>query len=251
MIQTILILKRSGENICNKSIGKANWDPTLTSGFISAMFNFSEKTFDVAIRDIELGPFRILFEMSDDIIIVAVYQKHDSIINIQEKLVKLKESILSKYSIVLKQNICNLEEFQDLEPMLEKFLIESTTLDINEDLKKKLVKVLEDVRAANPEILDCDIISNKGIPLLKEWKKDFLDLCLRQMDAFWKSTSFGLDQIIITYGQRQLLLYKINENFVLSALVRRATPIGYATMLVEETAIKLAKVSKENYGPIF
>ncbi len=251
MIQTILILKRTGENICSKSIGSVKWNPTLTSGFISAMFNFTEKTFDVEIRDIELGPYRILFEMSDDIIIVAFFDKYDSIINIQEKLINLKESILSKYGVLLKQNICNLEDFADLEPMLQKFLMESTILEIDEGLNKKYIKVLEDLRAANPEILDCDIISNKGIPLLKEWKKDFLDLCLRQMDAFWKSTNFGLDQIIITYNQRQLLLYKINENLVLTALVRRATPIGYATMLVEETAVKIAKLSKENYGPIF
>ena len=64
MIQTILVLKRSGENICSTTYGDTKWNETLTSGFISAAFNFTEKTFGSEIDDIELGPFKVLFEVN-------------------------------------------------------------------------------------------------------------------------------------------------------------------------------------------
>ncbi|MHA1527317.1 MAG: hypothetical protein ACTSQD_09810 [Promethearchaeota archaeon] len=63
------------------------------------------------------------------------------------------------------------------------------------------------------------------------------------MDAFWKSKNYVLDQIILSYEQRHTILHKINDELVLSAQIRKNTPIGLATLLVEETSAKIAKVS--------
>jgi hypothetical protein len=93
--------------------------------------------------------------------------------------------------------------------------------------------------------LDADLISGNGVPLTKQWKKDFLALCLRQMDAFWKSKKYLLDQIIISYEGRHLILYKINEYLVMSCLIRRDTPLGMATLLIEEAANKINKLTPE------
>ena len=82
MIQTILVLRRSGENICSQTYGDQKWNDTLTSGFISATFNFTQSTFGAEIQDMELGPYRVLFEMADDIILAAFFEKSDSIINV-------------------------------------------------------------------------------------------------------------------------------------------------------------------------
>ena len=57
---------------------------------------------------------------------------------------------------------------------------------ITEELKERYEAVLESFRS-NEEIIDCDLISSSGVPLTKEWKRDFLELCLRMIDAFWKS----------------------------------------------------------------
>jgi predicted regulator of Ras-like GTPase activity (Roadblock/LC7/MglB family) len=241
MIQTILVLKRTGENICSKTYGDAKWNETLTSGFISAAFNFTEKTFGSEIDDIELGPYKVLFEVTDDIILVAFTEKSDSIINIREKLIEIKEIIYEKYATALKNKLCSPDEFDGLKEIIDKIVSESLELDLKESIKEQYKDILESFRG-NEEILDCDLISSSGVPLAKEWKRDFLDLCLRMIDAFWKSKQYVLDQIILSYEERNLILHKINQKFVLSALVRRNTPLGLATFLVEETANIMAKV---------
>jgi len=241
MILSILILKRTGENLCSRAFGTGKWSETLTSGFISATFNFTQKTFGTEINDIELGPYRLLFELTNDIIIVAFYEKTDSIINVQKKLSELREIIYSKYETALKNELCDQDDFKGLDKIIDKIIAESTEIDIDEDLKKQYKEILDNFRS-NEEILDCDLITSSGVPLTKDWDKEFLDLCLRMIDAFWKSKQYVLDQIILTYEQRHIILHKINDNFVLSALVRRNTPIGLATFLVEETVNNIAKL---------
>ncbi|MFX0030417.1 MAG: hypothetical protein ACFE8B_14490 [Candidatus Hermodarchaeota archaeon] len=242
MILAILILKRTGENICSRTYGPTTWNETLTSGFISATFDFTQKTFGTEIQDIELGPYRILFELTNDFIIVAFYEKADSIINIQKKLVKLRDTIYSEYGTILNEPSWCLEDFKGLGEVVDKIISEYYDIDIGEDLRNQYKNILDDFRS-NAEILDCDLISSSGVPLTKEWNKEFLDLCLRMIDAFWKSQQYVLDQIILSYEQRTLILHKVNDNFVLSALIRRNTPIGMATYLVDETSNYIAKLS--------
>lgn len=241
MIQTILVLKRTGENICSKTYGHAKWNETLTSGFISAAFNFTENTFGSEIDDIELGPYKVLFEKTEDLILVAFTEKSDSIINVREKLIEIKEIIYDKYRNALTNKLCSQDDFEGLIEIIDKIISESLELDLSEELRIQYQDILESFRS-NEEILDCDLISSSGVPLTKEWKRDFLQLCLRMIDAFWKSKKFVLDQIILSYEERNLILHKINEKFVLSALVRRNTPLGLATFLVEETAGIMAKL---------
>ena len=241
MIQTILVLKRSGENICSKTYGNTKWNETLTSGFISAAFNFTEKTFGSEIDDIELGPFKVLFEVTDDVILVAFTDKTDSIINIREKLIEIRDIIYENYLEGLKNKLCSPDDFKGLTEIIDRIISKSLELDIPDDLRQQYAEVLESFRS-NEEILDCDLISSSGVPMTKEWKRDFLELCLRMIDAFWKSKRFVLDQIILSYEQRNLILHKINDKIVLSALVRKNTPLGLATFLVEETAGIIAKL---------
>ncbi len=241
MILSILILKRTGENLCSRTFGNTEWSETLTSGFISATFNFTQQTFGTEINELELGPYRLMFEFTEDIIIVAFYEKTDSIINIRKKLGELKEIIYDKYKSALKSDICSHEEFEGLNEIIDKLVAESSEIDITDDLKKKYEEILNKFRS-NVEILDCDLITSTGVPLTKKWSREFLDLCLRIIDAFWKSKQYVLDQIILTYEQRSLILFKVNNNFVLSALVRRNTPIGLATFMVEEVANKIANL---------
>jgi len=242
MIHNILILKQSGETVYNKNFGKTTWNEVLTSGFISAAFSFTQNTFGADIQDMELGPYRVLFEGGDDLILVAFFDKYDSIINVREKLIALKNIIISKYENELKENLTELESFKDLDQITENLISKSTQVHIDDSLKSKYIKILDDFRS-NSEILDCDLISVLGVPLIKEWNKDFLELCLRQMDAFWKSKQYVLDQIILSYEERHTILHKINHELVLSAQIRSNTPLGLATLLVEETASKIAKLS--------
>jgi hypothetical protein len=242
MIHNILILRITGENLYHKNFSNTSWNETLTSGFISAAFNFTQNTFGACIQDMELGPYRLLFEQGDNIILVVFFDKYDSIINVRETLIELKETIISKFGTELENQITELGKFKDLDEVVDKIISKASQDDLSDVLKSNCIKILDEFRS-NPEIFDCDLITISGVPLLKEWNKDFLELCLRQMDAFWKSKNYVLDQIILSYEQRHTILHKINDKLVLSAQIRRNTPIGLATLLVEETASKIAKLS--------
>ncbi len=241
MIQNFLILKRSGESIYKKSFGKIDMDETIMCGFFSAFFTFTQSLCGADLRDIELGPYRILFEfVGKEIILVVFFDKSDSIINVQQHLIKLRDIIKEKYGDVIKKKVCKTEDFEGLNELIDEIILKPQEIKIKEEFKSYCESVLNDLNSTN-EIIDCALISIDGIPLLRGTKREFLDLIIRQMDAFWKFKSQVLDQIILYYENRYIILYKINEDLVLSALIRRNTPIGLATLLVEEGAQKIAK----------
>ncbi|TXT63415.1 MAG: hypothetical protein BAJALOKI1v1_730013 [Promethearchaeota archaeon] len=245
MIHSILILKRSGEKIYHRNYSDIAWNEILTSGFVSAIFNFTQELFKADIQDIEIGRFKLLFESEreQDLIYTIIFDKIDSIINIKQKLEQLKKEVESNYEEVLNQKLVPQADLEGIEELTDEVILTSSEFELNEDLITKYEEILKEFRS-NKEILDADLISGLGVPLTKEWKNDFLDLCLRQIDAFWKSKAYLLDQIILSYKGRHLILYRINENLVLSSLIRRSTPLGYATLLIEEVISKINKINK-------
>ena len=72
-----------------------------------------------------------------------------------------------------------------------------------------------------------------------EARKDFMKVAIRQLDSFWKDKSVVLDQIIISYEKKYIILQKVNKSLILAALIRQNTPIGLATLLLEEMAEKI------------
>ncbi len=247
MIHCILILKKySGLKVWSKIFSdKIDWDEYLTSGLISAIFSFSKELFSAEVNDVELGPYKILFDsVAETFILVAVYDKFDSVINVRKKLNLLREEILAQYKEVLSRDFNIGGDFKDIDVLCDKILAESTFSELSEGFRKYLVDLLDEFRSA-PEILDCDIISTAGVPIVHDWNKDFLDLCLRQIDAFWKSTKYIIDQVTVSYQNRHIILFKINDQMVLTALAKRTTPMGLATLLTEEFATKISKLCQE------
>jgi predicted regulator of Ras-like GTPase activity (Roadblock/LC7/MglB family) len=242
MIQTFLILKRTGENIYKKSFGTIDMDETVMSGFFSAFFTFTQSLCRADIQDIELGQYRILFDVvGSELILCVIFDKSDSIISVGQILTNLKSTILSEYSECIKKKACNTEDFVGLGDIIAELVSKPQFFELNDEAKSKYEKIIQKLHSAN-EILDCALISIEGIPVLDEGKKEFLDIIIKQLDAFWKFKSEVLDQIILYYEQRYIILHKINDNLILSCFFRRDTPIGLATLLVEEAATKISNI---------
>lgn len=245
MIHNILILKRTGEKLFNYNFGEVAWNEILTSGFISALFNFTQGVFEADIQDLELGPYRFMFESSqEDYIIVAIFDKNDSIIKVKKNLDELEHQLDLNYKEVVNQELCCEDDFEGLDIIIEDIVKTSSEKEISKGQRDAYDSILEDFRS-NSEILDADLITSSGVPLTKEWKREFLNLCLRQIDAFWKSKRYILDQIILSYEERHLILYKVNKNLVLSALIRRNTPLGLATLMIEEVSNEIIKLESK------
>lgn len=241
MIINVLILRKTGEDICARTYSSKVFDTTLTSGFISAAFNFTQETFGAEIRDIELGPYKLMFEQHGELITAILFEQSDSIMHIQSVLDEIKNLMNAEYLDAQLEQFCSPEDYPYLDQRIDNIISQYTTPSFSESKILKYKSILTTLRSYS-EILDCDLISASGKPLRKDWNEDFLNLCIKLIDAFWKSKRYVLDQIIVSYQQRILILHKFNKEFVLSALIKRDTPVGMATYLIEEATNKLMKV---------
>lgn len=242
MIQHFLIMKRTGENIYQKSFGEIDVDETIMSGFFSAFFTFTQSLFKADVQDMDLGPYRILFEVvGEELILVIMFDRSDSILNVQQILIEIKNIIEIRYSDCIMKPFYRIEDFEGLPEIIENLVLNTQTIDIGQDLKHKYLKIMDKL-SANNEILDCMLITIEGIPLIMKGRKDFLDLIINQMDAFWKFKGVALDQIILDYEKRYNIFHRVNDDLILGVFVRRDTPIGPAIALVKEVAAKIAKL---------
>ncbi|MHA1751876.1 MAG: hypothetical protein ACTSYZ_05845 [Candidatus Helarchaeota archaeon] len=246
MIQNLLILKKSGENIYHKAFGHFDMDETVMSGFFSAFFVFSQALCGTDINTMELGTkFKIVFDKAihknNEIIFAAICDVSDSIINVHKTLESIKNYIIFKYGEKINKVGCDLKCYNDLDSFIEKIIYTSQELDIDRELYKKAKEILKDLDA-NDEILDSALISSTGVTSSTDKDKEFLNLMIKQMDAFFKLTKRVLDQIILKFQNRYIILYHINENLIISSLTKKNVQIGIATLLVEEAASKIAKI---------
>jgi hypothetical protein len=242
MIQHFLILKRTGTPIYRKNLGQIEVDETILSGFFSAFFSLSQSLFSADVRDIELGPFRMLFEViGNEIILTVLFDKSDSTIHIQQKLIEARNIIQQRYKEVISNPHCMSEDFQGLSDIIEDIFLNTQTIAISQDLKKKYLNIIDELCSRN-EILECALVTIEGIPLILKGKRDFVDLLMNQMQAFWKLKGLMSDQIILSYQKRLALFYRLNDDLILGAFSRTDTHIGIATTLVEVAAKKIAKL---------
>ncbi|MFX0070135.1 MAG: hypothetical protein ACFFAO_03505 [Candidatus Hermodarchaeota archaeon] len=246
MLYSILILRKSGEPIFTKFFGDASkWNETLTCGLISALYHFANEVLSAKIEDIEVESYRILLEFEEDInlIFVALFDHYDSFVGIKKKLQDLKIILLSDYKEIIKRDFCCADDFKGLDEKIDALISPSSKSDPMKILKPRYVELLKEFRL-NEEILDCDLISiETGRPIMHDWQQEFLDLCLRQIDAFYKSVqNLNLDQITLSYRGRHLILHKVTDQLILSTLLQRDTPLGLATLMIENLANKIANI---------
>jgi hypothetical protein len=232
MIQHFLILKRTGTPIYRKTFGQIEIDETILSGFFSAFFSLSQNLFSADVRDIELGPFRMLFEViGNELILTVLFDKSDSTIHIQQKLIEARNIIQQRYKEAISNPQCRSEDFEGLSEIIADIFVNTQSIVLNQDLKKKYLQIIDELCSRN-EILEAALVTIEGIPLILKGKKEFVDMLMNQM----------LDQIILSYQKRLALFYRLNDDLILGAFSRTDTDVGIATTLVEVAAKKIAKL---------
>ena len=221
-------------------------DETIMSGFFSAFFTFSQSLSGADIEKIDIGErYQIIFESAGntEILFVAICDAFDSLINIKKLLKEVKNFTILKFGDKIKIVGCDLSCNSELDEFIAKSIVNSYQLDFQEDYINKYQKIL-DALESNEEILDSALISSTGVTASSDKDKEFLNLMIRQMEAFFRLTGRILDQIILQFQNRYIILFRINQDLVLSCLTKRNVPIGIATLLAEEAALKIAKINK-------
>lgn len=231
-----------GAPIYRKTLGQIEVDETILSGFFSAFFSLSQNLFSADVRDVELGAFRMLFEViGEELILTVLFDKSDSSIHIHQKLIEVRNIIQQRYKEVISNPQCRSEDFEGLSGIIEDIFLNTQSVVLTQDLKKKYLQIIDELCSRN-EILECALVTIEGIPLILKGKREFVDLLMNQMQAFWKLKGLMLDQVIINYQKRWALFYRLNDDLILGAFSRTDAHIGIVTTLVEVAAKKIAKL---------
>lgn len=235
-------MKKSGEPVFTKHYGEYKLDEVVTCGFLSATLSFTNSTFGANINDIEIGPYRIIFDTDKSIqfVVIALMDSSDSIISIRKKLIEIKNEIIERVGEDLSEILSNKDA--RIVGIFEDVLLKTPKINPSDQLLEDFKKTLTQFRE-NQEILDSELLSTTGMPLFGTDNRAFVDIAISQMDCFWKHKSIILDQIIMSYENQFIILHKVNESLILVSLIRKNTPIGMATMLIEDAAIKLKSIS--------
>lgn len=242
MIQHFLILKRTGQPIYRKTLGQIEVDETILSGFFSAFFSLSQNLFSADVRDVELGPFRMLFEViGGELILTVLFDKSDSSIHIHQRLIEVRNIIQQRYKEVISNPQCRSEDFTGLSEIIQDIFLNTQSIVLSQDLKQKYLKIIDELCSRN-EILEATLVTIEGIPLIMKGKKEFVDLLMNQMQAFWKFKGLMCDQLFLYFQKRYALCYRVNDDLILGISSRTDTHIGMLTTLVEVAVKKIAKL---------
>ncbi|MHA1378134.1 MAG: hypothetical protein ACTSRG_07105 [Candidatus Helarchaeota archaeon] len=246
MIQNILIIKKTGLCIYEKRFGSISFDQDIVSGFFSAFFSFTKKLWNAYFQDIFLGKYHLLFEwLGEELILVAIFDKDDSIISVQLKLLELKKVLQTNFSAVIKLDMLDVSTFKSLDKIIED-IVKKPEIIVTIDQVTKSQKILKEFIAMD-EVIDTALLSINGRPLLKPKNREFLEIIIKQIDAYWKFKTEILDQIILYYEKNYILLLKgenrnLENKFILATLFDRNIPVGLSTMLVEDVAAKISRI---------
>ena len=247
MIHLFLILKRTGQNVYKKSFGTIDMNEDLMSGFFSAFFIFAQTSFGFDFQDIRIADYRIIFEtLEDNLIIAALFDEKDSIINIKLKLKEIIDMLIADYSDAVKKNVFEKEDFRGMDEKVVEIITSSVDIEISIDDIGKVSEILKKLSSSN-EVIDCGLISYSGIPLIQGKEKEFMNIIIKQMDAFWELKKSSLHQIILYFENIYIILLNINDQLVFCATFKRNTPIGMSSYLIEDAADKINQITHEAY----
>ena len=165
MLHNIFILTKSGINIFYKAYTPEACilNQVMVSAFFSAMFSFSNNLTGQALDFLRVGDRQFVVEESPDLLFITLTDNDDSITEIRERLIKLKDFFYKNYAKYIDKKTFdgNIEPFEGIEPNIDEIILRPPIL-------KRQGKVLETLK----EIKKLINIKKKGT---KAKLNNFLD----------------------------------------------------------------------------
>ncbi|MHA1820494.1 MAG: hypothetical protein ACTSU2_09015 [Promethearchaeota archaeon] len=145
MLHAVYIISKSGTNLVDKLLGKKEqkFDPSLLSGFISAITNFADAIGQGHIKAMRFANNSWFYINKGDIIGICIADQYDDEKVIESKfLLPLIDEFLNKYRSKLKEKEGDLSYFKEFETIIENQLEvyneEASNVNISESLDKVL-----------------------------------------------------------------------------------------------------------------
>ncbi|MHA1409560.1 MAG: hypothetical protein ACTSQY_04455 [Candidatus Odinarchaeia archaeon] len=145
ILYDLYIIYRDGRNIYHKNFSESNLDPSIISGFLSALNNFAQEALpsEGALNEIEKGDVKLLFNYGKYLTTVLIAETKDdnTVAYLNSRLKLLTDEIEKKYSEVLKEWGGDLSEFENIDAIISEIFKDveklSTPPPIEELLNRK------------------------------------------------------------------------------------------------------------------
>jgi len=140
LIRTVYFIDaRSGNNILSRSYSDLGFDPTLLSGFFSALSTFASEIFrkglsdagtvekitgsvETYIEQISIKGYDLIYEIKNPIVLVAIIDKRDDEDVVREGLKELLEIFLDMYKEEIKDLVVDVTPFKSFVPTIDRVL---------------------------------------------------------------------------------------------------------------------------------
>ena len=121
MIRDIIVLTHSGVPLCYQNFGDCHQfgeDPTVISGFISALQMFSKKLTQSEVKLVQMVDKKIAFHRTKGLLYAIISEENDPIEEIRVKTRKTAEIFENEYSEAIEEFEGNIEPFSGFGDLL-------------------------------------------------------------------------------------------------------------------------------------
>jgi hypothetical protein len=144
-IYDVYIIYRDGRNLFHKNFCQSSLDPSLISGFLSALSDFAKQALPSqgSLREIEKGDIKLILNHGKNIIMALVSETKDEkdLIYLNNRLKQLTRKIENEYDEILEDWDGNVDLFEGLNEMVSEIFRQimriSTPPEIQELLEKR------------------------------------------------------------------------------------------------------------------
>ena len=239
-------MKKSGELLLALTPTKSHIDPTLISGFLSAISVFSKEMLGYDVDVIAIKTHKLVVDnIENDLMLAVLIDDKESIIDVQNKIKEIKEYLKIALPKSVQEALNELSE--KLPEVKEKIrnILESGSSFIPSFVSGQLKQVLEQI-ARYDEVT--------GVLVMDEGCKELASLNLdedkkfvirKQLENLYLLSSIYTPKKVIFFTDYDVVVSIKEDNFIVSATTPNQAYIGLTLATLEKNLPKIREALNE------
>jgi len=254
-IHFLLILHHSGLCVYSRIFSSKFKDTkvNLITGFISAIFKFSDEVLSRHLEILELGDLRLVLKRKQDFIFIMLTDSTENLIFINKVLAEIIKAFLfarEKHKWQIEVVI----EDHEFDKAID-FLIVGFDEVLQFKTKEGYPLIIEYLAELilKKEIIGSAILTENGATIYSSLSKEIYDRSMRELELRYQIKAFDLPEHIYILPNEQIVCEKVinYENFINFILILHfpaRTQLGMADYFIESVVEKISKYFMEEPG---
>ncbi|MHA1378241.1 MAG: hypothetical protein ACTSRG_07650 [Candidatus Helarchaeota archaeon] len=135
MIHNVWILNRHGICLLDRNYSNIEVDKNLFGGFVTAIESFSERLTNRPVDSIVMGDLKILYVMSEKIVVAIAVDAEDDEKEIRRKVKDLQSAFVNVFQKQLDST--DVDDFKDFSKIIDKILYLDWNFEYDQKIKHK------------------------------------------------------------------------------------------------------------------